>query len=263
VVPVDYTLRSPIDEQEPAMSSANAIPRNALSTLRIGLLCLALACLGAAGTPSTPKEDSVRPGVNERFLSEALDVERFVGIFEGESREVSVQREQIAKALAVSPGMTVADIGAGTGLFLPDFDRGVGSEGRVYAVEISPKFLEHLRERAKREKLARVEVVEALEDSVALPAASVDLAFVCDTYHHFEFPQSTLASLYTAIRPGGSLVILDFDRIPGKSRPWVLEHVRAGKEVFRREIESAGFRFERQVTVEGLKENYVLRFRRP
>jgi ubiquinone/menaquinone biosynthesis C-methylase UbiE len=159
--------------------------------------------------------------------------------------------------------MTVADIGAGTGLFLPDFDRGVGSEGRVYAVEISPKFLEHLRERAKREKLARVEVVEALEDSVALPAASVDLAFVCDTYHHFEYPQSTLASLYAAIRPGGSLVILDFDRIPGKSRPWVLEHVRAGKEVFRREIESAGFRFERQVTVEGLKENYVLRFRRP
>ena len=133
----------------------------------------------------------------------------------------------------------------------------------MYAVEISPKFLEHLRERAEREKLARVEVVKGLEDSVALPAASVDLAFVCDTYHHFEFPQSTLASLYTAIRPGGSLVILDFDRIPGKSRPWVLEHVRAGKEVFRREIESAGFRFERQVTVEGLKENYVLRFRRP
>ncbi len=106
-------------------------------------------------------------------------------------------------------------------------------------------------------------MVEGLEDSVALPAASVDLAFVCDTYHHFEYPQSTLESLYAAIRPGGSLVILDFERIPGKSRPWVLEHVRAGKEVFRREIESAGFRFEREVTVEGLKENYVIRFRRP
>jgi ubiquinone/menaquinone biosynthesis C-methylase UbiE len=157
----------------------------------------------------------------------------------------------------------VADIGAGTGLFLPAFNREVSSDGRVYAVEISPRFLEHLRERAKREDLSRVEVVEALEDSVALPAASVDLAFVCDTYHHFEYPQSTLHSLYTAIRPGGSLVILDFERIPGESRDWVLEHVRAGKDTFRREIESAGFRFEREVTVEGLKENYVLRFRRP
>ena len=245
------------------MSFANASRHNALSNLVLGLLCLALAGSSGAETASKSNEDSVRPGVNERFLSEGLDVERFVGIFEGESREVSVQRERIAKALEVSPGMTVADIGAGTGLFLPYFDRGVGSKGRVYAVEISPKFLEHLRERAKREKLARVEVVKGLEDSVALPAASVDLAFVCDTYHHFEYPQSTLASLYTAIRPGGSLVILDFKRIPGESSDWVMEHIRAGKEVFRREIESAGFQFDREVKVEDLKENYVLRFRRP
>ncbi len=245
------------------MPFADAIPRNALSTSWLGLLCLALACSSPAEAPSKPVEASVRPGVNERFLAEDLDVEGFVGIFEGESREVSVQRERIVEALAVSSGMTVADIGAGTGLFLPDFDREVGSEGRVFAVEIAPKFLEHLRERTQREKLARVEVVKGLEDSVALPAASVDLAFVCDTYHHFEYPQSTLASLYTAIRPGGSLVILDFERIPGKSRDWVLEHVRAGKEVFRREIESAGFRFEREVLIEGLEENYVLRFQRP
>ena len=224
------------------MPFANAISRNALSTSQFGLLCLALACSSPAEAPSNSVEASVRPGVNERFLAEDLDVEGFVEIFEGESREVFVQRERIVEALAVSSGMTVADIGAGTGLFLPDFDRGVGSEGRVYAVEISPKFLEHLRERTEREGLARVEVVEGLEDSVELPATSVDLAFVCDTYHHFEYPQSTLASLYTAIRPGGSLVILDFERIPGESQDWVLGHMRAGKEVFRREIESAGFR---------------------
>ena len=245
------------------MPFANALPSNALSTSRLGLLCLALACSSPAEAPSKSGEASVRPGVNERFLAEDLDVEDFVEIFEGESREVFVQRERIVEALAVSSGMTVADIGAGTGLFLPDFDRRVGSEGRVFAVEIAPKFLEHLRERAEREGLARVEVVEGLEDSVELPAASVDLAFVCDTYHHFEYPQSTLASLYTAIRPGGSLVILDFERIPGESEDWVLKHMRAGKEVFRQEIESAGFRFEREVAVEGLKENYVLQFRRP
>jgi ubiquinone/menaquinone biosynthesis C-methylase UbiE len=208
-------------------------------------------------------EVSVRPGVNQRFLAEDLDVEQFIEIFEGESREVFVQREHIVKALGVSSGMTVADIGAGTGLFISDFDREVGFEGRVYAVEISLKFLEHLRERTAREGLARVEVLEGLEDSVELPAASVDLAFVCDTYHHFEYPRSTLSSLYSAIRPGGTLVVLDFERIPGESAEWVMGHVRAGKEVFRREIESAGFRFEREVTVEGLKENYVLRFRRP
>jgi SAM-dependent methyltransferase len=245
------------------MSIANALFRNALSGSGLGLLCLAIAWASSAEAPSKPEEASVRPGVNESFLAEDLDVEHFVEIFEGESREVFAQRERIVEALGVSSGMTVADIGAGTGLFLPAFDRGVDSEGRVYAVEISPGFLAHLRERAKREDLSRVEVVEGLEDSVALPAASVDLAFVCDTYHHFEYPRSTLQSLYTAIRPGGSLVILDFERIPGESEEWVLKHVRAGKETFRREIEAAGFRFEREIAVEGLKENYVLRFRRP
>jgi hypothetical protein len=121
---------------------------NVLSNSWLGLLCLILACASSAETPSEPKEDSVRPGINERFLAEDLDVEHFVKIFEGESREVYAQRERIVEALGVSSGATVADIGAGTGLFLPAFNREVSSDGRVYAVEISPRFLEHLRERA-------------------------------------------------------------------------------------------------------------------
>ena len=231
------------------------------SLARLLFPCLLALAFSAAGAETA--EQSVRSGVNDKYLAPDLDVDEWTQRFEGEAREIFVHRRDIVERLDLQPGMAVADIGAGTGLFLPAFDRGVGSEGRVYAVEISPKFLEHLRERSKREDLARVEVVEALEDSVALPAASVDVAFVCDTYHHFEYPRSTLDSLYTAIRPGGSLVILDFERIPDKSSQWALEHVRAGKEVFRRGIESAGFRFEREVAVEGLKENYVLQFRRP
>ena len=228
------------------------------------LLFLAVACTGPAETPSQPHEASVRPGANEMFLSEDLDVDRFVEIFEGESREVFANREPIVAALGLSPGMAVADIGAGTGAFLPALDREVGRAGRVYAVDLSPRFLEHLRDRvAKDDQLARVEVVRAVEDSVELAAASVDLAFVCDTYHHFEYPQSTLASLYTAIRSGGSLVIVDFERIPGKTRKWLLDHVRASKQVFRHEIESAGFHFEDEVPIDGLEENYMLRFRRP
>jgi len=245
------------------MTIDRAIAHKARSTARLCVLCLVLACSSAAPVHSAPEESSVRPGVNKNFLSPDLDVDHYVEVFEGESREVSAKRDAIVAALALSPGMSLADIGSGTGLFLPAFDHAVGPKGRVYAAEISPKFLEHLRDRREKEGLAQVEVVEGREDSVALPAASVDLAFVCDTYHHFEYPKSTLASLYQAIRPGGSLVILDFERIPGKSADWVLEHVRAGKEVVRSEIEGAGFEFDRELHVEGLTENYVLRFRRP
>jgi ubiquinone/menaquinone biosynthesis C-methylase UbiE len=97
---------------------------------------------------------------------------------------------------------------------------------------------------------------------VDLPPGSVDVAFVCDTYHHFEFPQRTLASLYRAIKPGGKLVVVDFIRIEGKSSAWILFHVRAGQEVVEKEITDAGFR--KAGEVKGLlKENYLVIFTKP
>jgi predicted methyltransferase len=88
-------------------------------------------------------------------------------------------------------------------------------------------------------------------------------AFVCDAYHHFvEYP-AMLASIRQALVPGGTLVVVDFDRVPGTSREWLLTHVRAGKDEVRGEIEEAGFEFLDEVDVEGFAENYLLRFRRP
>ena len=85
--------------------------------------------------------------------------------------------------------------------------------------------------------------------------------FVCDTYHHFTYPRTELASLHRALRPGGRLVVVDFERVEGVSSDWVLEHVRAGKEAVRAEIEAAGFTFLDQPAT-GLEENYCVRFRR-
>ena len=79
----------------------------------------------------------------------------------------------------------------------------------------------------------------------------------------FEQPQATMKSVFDALRPGGRLVMLDFERIPGVTRPWLLEHVRAGKEVFRKEIEEVGFAFVREIEVPGIEENYVLEFAKP
>jgi predicted methyltransferase len=97
---------------------------------------------------------------------------------------------------------------------------------------------------------------------VDLPLNSVDLAFVCDTYHHFEFPERTLASLYRAIKPGGRLVVVDFIRVPGKSSDWIRNHVRAGQEVVEKEIAAAGFEKTDEVK-DLLKENYLVVFTKP
>lgn len=116
--------------------------------------------------------------------------------------------------------------------------------------------------RATAEGWRNVELVAGSERGVELPARSVDVVFLCDTYHHFEYPQSTLASIRRALRPGGLLVVVDFERIEGVGSAWLLEHVRAGKETFRAEIEQAGFRFLDEPEEPGLEENDLLRFRR-
>ena len=88
----------------------------------------------------------------------------------------------ITAALQLELGMTVADIGAGTGLFLARFAQAVGSEGKVYAVDIAPRLVEFMRQRADSETLTQVEVVRCTKRSASLPENSVDVVFVCDTY---------------------------------------------------------------------------------
>jgi len=71
-----------------------------------------------------------------------------------------------------------------------------------------------------------------------------------------------LASIRQALRPGGRLVIVDFERIPGQSREWVLGHVRAGKDIVRQEVKAAKFQFVGEKDIEGLEENYVMVFKK-
>lgn len=230
------------------------------------LAVLALAACHAprsepAPAPAAPLE-SVKPGINKDFLDPALDPQRFVERFETESREIYTERAAITALLGLKPGQRVADIGAGTGLFTFPFAELVGPKGKVYAVDIAPAFVERIGATAIERKLPQVEGVVCAEDDVRLPARSIDIAFVCDTYHHFEYPVRTLASLHRALRSGGELVVIDFHRIEGVSRDWCIQHVRAGQEVFAAEIMAAGFEPVAQVQVPGLKENYVLRFRK-
>ncbi len=231
--------------------------------LALLLAALPLSAQVATAPSGAPAEASVRPGINEKFLDPDLEVDEWLKRFEVESREVFHARHEVLDACAIEPGMRVADIGAGTGLYTRLFAEQVGATGWVHAVEINPAFLRHIQERARQEKQNNITTVLCPEDSVSLPPESIDLAFICDTYHHFEYPMSTMSSLFRALKPGGRLIVIDFIRIEGESSDWVLGHVRAGEEVFRREIEQAGFHFDARLEVPGLEENYCLRFLKP
>jgi ubiquinone/menaquinone biosynthesis C-methylase UbiE len=222
---------------------------------------MVLCSLPALGQ-EPPVQDSVKPGINEKFLDPNLDVDEWINRFETESREIFHAKDEIVKRLKLAPGQRVADVGTGTGLFVEAFSNGVGEKGWVYALDIAPKFVERVGKLAEVRRLDNVTPVLCGQDDVRLAPGSIDVAFICDVYHHFEYPAASLASIHKAMAPGGRLFVVDFERIPGKSRPWILGHVRAGKDVFRSEVEKAGFRFVEEVEVPGLKENYFLCFER-
>jgi ubiquinone/menaquinone biosynthesis C-methylase UbiE len=207
------------------------------------------------------QDQSVKPGINDKFLDPKLKVEEWTQKFETESREIYHQREKIVSNVGLKPGMMMADIGAGTGLFTLHFAQAVGADGKVYAVEIAKNFLEHIKARATKASAANVQTILCTPKSVELPEASIDLAFICDVYHHFEYPQATLSTLHKALKPGGEIVLIDFKRIPGESSDFVMGHVRAGQEVFEAEVIAAGFEKVGEVK-DVLKENYFVRFKK-
>jgi len=198
------------------------------------------------------------PAINQPYTDP--DYQTWVERFERPGREVYDQRDAILAATGVRAGMAVADVGAGTGLYTRLFAKAVGPKGKVYAVDISKKFIDNILRTAREQGLNNVEGIVNTQTDTKLPANSVDLVFLSDTYHHFEHPRPIMASIHRALKPGGTLVVIDFRREPGKSSQWVLEHTRLGKDEARREIEAAGFELIEDRDL--LKENYFLTFKR-
>ncbi|WP_293248649.1 class I SAM-dependent methyltransferase [Nannocystis sp.] len=216
-----------------------------------------------AAPPTTPdprlaETRSNDPRINAPYRARGA-APRWARRFERDGREVHDHRAEIVRALALRPGMAIADLGAGTGLFTVAFAEAVGPTGTVYAVDLIPAFLAHIRKKIARAGLTQVQLIQASDRSAELPPASVDLVFMSDVYHHLEYPQHVLASLRQALRPGGSLWVIDFQREPGRSPAWVLSHVRAGKAEVLRELALAGFELVAEPPL--LRDNYVLQLR--
>lgn len=148
----------------------------------------------------------------------------------------------VLEALNVAAGSRVADIGAGSGYFTRHLGRRVGSEGRVFAVEISESQLSRLRALADADSLKNIEVVRGDTDDPRLPEESQDAVLVVDAYHEMIEYESMLAGMYRALRPGGRLVILDLTPQDGSdSRDDQTDRHRISIDRVEREVRDAGF----------------------
>ena len=204
------------------------------------------------------QEESLKPGVNIKY--ENPDIQKSTKSLESENRQIFKHRKEIMALLDLRPGLDVADVGAGTGFFSRMMAREVGPDGTVYAVELSRNFVENLKRIATEESLPNLKPVQCGEKSTKLPAKSVDLVFLCDTYHHIEFPYHTLESIHRSLRPNGILFIVDYERVKGICPKHTYGHVRCGKGTVTDEVKDAGFDFIEEISL--MKEQWIRTFRK-
>lgn len=126
--------------------------------------------------------------------------------------------QEIVQALDIAQGMTVADIGAGTGYFAIPMARAVGTQGKVLAVDVSEQMLQYLREKLSQpDGPKNIELSEAEATSSGLSTASCDLVFYGNVWHEIEDHLQALREASRLLRPEGRIAILDWS--PDATRP--------------------------------------------
>jgi cyclopropane fatty-acyl-phospholipid synthase-like methyltransferase len=216
--------------------------------------------LASAMSWAVAQQSTITPTAKELNKSFDADASQWTERFEHEGRAIYDKRAEILDAMGLKPGMDVADIGAGSGLISRLIAQRVAPGGTVYAVDISKNMVDHIAKTAQEEKITNIKAVLGDPRSPKLAPNSVDVACIIDAYHHFEYPAEMLAEIRRALRPNGMLMLIDFKRIDGVSRDYILKMVRAGEGTFTDEFLNAGFDLvERRDDM--FPDNYMLKFK--
>ena len=203
------------------------------------LEALALATLLA--TASVLAQGVVAPGVHPVSGRRFANVMGWQGAewLERSEREFEEAPDKALEALGTLTGLTVADVGAGSGYFTVRLSARVGTNGRVYANDLQPEMLKMLAARLARENVRNVTLVQGDIDDVKLPPATIDLVLMVDVYHECSEPQKMLRAIRTALKPGGRLVLLEY-RKEDPEVPIRFEHKMSIAEA-KLELEAEGF----------------------
>jgi predicted methyltransferase len=212
------------------------------------LICITgLAC--AAASPHYETRAKHDPdGIGKFYLGrEIAHVMGPGGVLwlERAEREVEERPQLLIDALEIKPGQTVADLGAGSGYYTFRIAPVVGNTGQVLAIDVEPRMLRIVRERAKRDGVENITTVLSTPSDPNLEPNSVDLLFMVDVYHELEFPLEMMLKVREALKPGGRVALIEYRQ----EDPAVLikpVHKMSERQIVR-ELTAAGFRHQKTV----------------
>lgn len=152
-------------------------------------------------------------GIGKRYMGREISgVMGWQGAawLERAEREREERTDLLVPALRLTPGMTVADIGAGTGYLARRMATAVMPGGKVLAVDVQPEMVKMMQSMVRKTGLTQIEPSLGSEVDVRLPAGSIDLAIMVDVYHELAFPYEVMTSILRALKPGGQLVFVEY-----------------------------------------------------
>jgi len=221
----------------------------------VATLCLVLGIF-AAPLPEAIAENSVAmplyregqgspDGIGKFYQGrEIAAVMGFEGApwLERPSRASEERPDLLVEELHLQPGMTVADIGAGSG-YLSRRLAPLVAPGRVFAVDVQPQMVALLRELSQKPEFKNLVPIQGATDDVKLPPASIDLAVLVDVYHELAYPYEVMRSLIRALKPGGRVVLVEY-RGEDPAVPIKLLHKMSEAQI-RREMSVLALTWER------------------
>ncbi|MCE9566413.1 MAG: methyltransferase domain-containing protein [Planctomycetes bacterium] len=233
------------------------------------LPCLAFALLGGLVMAEPPKREAPKyetkkdhdpDGIGKFYLGR--EIAHVMGFqastwLERPERVKEEEPEKLIKALDIKEGMTVADVGAGSGYHCFLMSPLVGEKGKVIASDIQQQMLDLITAKAKKLKVANIETVKGTTSDPKLPANSVDLIMMVDVYHEFDQPFEMTEKMIDSLKTGGRLVFVEF-RLEDPKVPIKLVHKMSERQVIKEM--SAFSEMEHTKTVTTLPWQHVIIF---
>lgn len=173
---------------------------------RLGLAAAAAVLASSANAQGTAPKTPEEMGHVHR------DTKAYIAMLEGPARDAYQKPDEVVRALGLKPGESVADIGSGSGYFSLRLARAVGEAGHVYAVDIDPDLVRYLNRRIRDSGLRNVQTILSEPDDPLLPDRSIDRFLIVNTWHHIENQERYLALLKKLLKPGGQIVMIDYQK---------------------------------------------------